>query len=202
MLISCLSTAQYQDTRGSVFVDASVYLLYLPSLMSTVGLENLGTATQVFLQSNFEFFPTPVADIRVIVSSQALDGRKAFGDNSTYFVVQANIQVLVHSQGNNGNLNQQLIEDKILTHFTEDWTELSAMLKLLDPQFFENLKYIELKSSTMDYFPQLGNTQESESPSSLPENVILILLALGVGIVVASFTLLIPFCLAWYRCKR
>jgi hypothetical protein len=201
MVIGCLSAPQYHDNRGSTFVDASVYLLYLPSLMSTVGLENLGKATQGFLRSKFDNFVASPDDIRVIVSSQALDGRKAFNDNSTFFVVQANLQILVQSQGSEA-LNPLFVEDKILTHFTEDWTELSAMLKLLDPNFFGNLKYIELKANTIDDFPGIANSQETEDPGGLPNNALILYMVLGIGIVVASLMLLIPFCIKRLRSKR
>ena len=205
-LLSLLGRCLSEPSNAlSASIDLSVYLLYLPYLMNTVGLKNLREATSVFLESGFELFDIPIESVTVSVASQSLDGRQALGTNSTYFAVQTTLEVLVKYPiyFDDQDTSRIAIEEKIRNHMNDDWTDLSEMLKQLDPHFFENLRYIELQSKeNTNFFGPSHSLRGSENSGGVPENVLIIYLALAVGIVLTALTLLVPCCLAKIRSKR
>lgn len=180
------------------FLDISIYLKYLPSLMSSVGIQNLAAAAEVFIESNLSYNSIPVDDVKVLVSSQTLDGRTIMGLDSTFHVVQANMQILVKIQSSSDRNDEYaplFAENLIRKHFTEDWTELRAMLLLLDPEYFQRLTSIELKPNAFDQNDGLPGEDTAEVSDALPRNVLIFYMILGFCIMVASLLLVITFCL-------
>jgi len=208
-VLFCLLVGCFSESTGqkSAVVDASIYLLYLPSRMNTSVVEDFSTAMEVFLESSFKSDPMLVNDIQVMFLSQSVNGRVAIGDNSTYFVVQANMQVLIKYQEKKTSDQWKQSQMDALTrrYLTKNWMALQSMLRLLDPTFFEYLNYIELKSKTLDSVqpPSAENgTQGGAIKHGMSKNISIIIMAVGFGIVVASITILIPVCLTRRSCKQ
>jgi hypothetical protein len=181
-------------------VDVSIYLWTLPSsLLTSLGIDNISMACQVFLESTLNVHPTIITDLKVAIVSQNLDGRGGIEalQNSTYFVLEVHMQILVRYQlaGNYPDLKD--MDTRIRTLFTKDWEELYALLKLLDPSYFASLHSLEVKPRILGPTEEpitvsSGNPKKLES-NGLSTSIVVILLVVGIGIVL-SLTTLAPLC--------
>jgi hypothetical protein len=188
--------------RSAAFIDLSMYLLYLPSLMNVGELDNFTLATEALIKSDMSLYSTPIEDVTVLVSSQTINGRKAFGNNTTFHVVEVNMQLIVEYRGGADAYDDQytlLIEDQIRMHVTEDWAEIRAMLMQLDPTFFESLLYVELKPRNSD--EDYGNLNSSAS-EGIPDDVLMVYVVLGAGVSLVLLTVLIAYHLTRIRPKK
>lgn len=188
--------------RSTELIDLSMYLLYLPSLMNAGQLDNVTLATETLIMSDLSLYSTSVEDVTALVSSQTVNGRTAFGNNATFHVVEVNMQIIVEYRRGTDTYDDQstlLIEDQIRMHVTEDWAEIQAMLMQLDPTFFENLIYVELKpkiSAGDD-----GNLNSSAS-EPIPDDVLMVYVVLGAGVSLVFLTVLIAYHFTRIRPKR
>ena len=184
-----------ENARFSI-LDTTIGLLYLPSLMNSKGVDTLATGCRIFLKSRLEETAASFHELEVYVASQSFDGRKSIKEDSTNFVVQAEIQVLVrHELEDNDGSSENILHTQILRHLKEDWTELVAILNALDNSFFEPLKYIELQSEVTglsDSEPDPPN--EIVTSEDLPIKVVIIFLGLGLGIMASAIILLVSMC--------
>jgi hypothetical protein len=180
-------------------VDVSIYLWTLPSLLTSLGIDNISMACQVFLESTLNVHPTIIMDLKVEIVSQNLNGRGGTEtiQNSTYFVLEVHMQILVRYQlaGNYPDLKD--MDTRIRTLFTNEWEELWALLKLLDPSYFASLHSLEVKPRNLGPTEEpitvsSGNPKKSES-NGLSTSIVVILLVVGIGIVLSLMTLA-PLC--------
>ena len=181
-------------------IDLSMDLLYLPSVMSPDGMGNLTMATEALIESDLSFYSIPVRDVTVLVSSQTLDGRKAFGANTVLHVVEANMQIIVDYQGSKVDDDSQamfLLEDRIRLRLEEEWTEILAMLMQLDPIFFSHLNFVELKPKNPSEDVEGSDNRSSHAREGVPNDVFMLFVVIGTGLCMLLLTLL-----ATYRLTR
>eukprot|EP00934_Nitzschia_sp_Nitz4_P000871 Nitzschia sp. Nitz4//scaffold21_size171442//35572//37121//NITZ4_002149-RA/size171442-augustus-gene-0.200-mRNA-1//-1//CDS//3329542375//871//frame0 len=180
------------DASTSGVIDLSLNLLYLPSIMSSTGLEHLAVATQSFLETKFDLYSILLCDLKVATGSQALDGRQYVGDNTTSYVVNVDLQILVCFESQYELWDMKDMETVLRFHFTEDEDDLRAALQIIDESFFQAVKYIELESKE----DQNGSEDEDEwlHFNGVSFKLIVIYMVIGVAIVNFSIILLIPLC--------
>ena len=180
----------------TVVIDMSMCLLYLPSLMSPNEMGNLTMATEAFIESDLSLYSIPVRGVTVLILSQTLDGRQAFGANTVLHVVEANVQIIIEHRGSQEGDDSQaifLLEDRVRMHLTEDWTEIRAMLMQLDPIFFYHLNNIELNPKNPSDDFEVYADKKSPAPSGGPHDVLMVYVVLGAGICMLLLTLLIAY---------
>lgn len=182
--------------------------MYLPSLMNFFESNHLAMATEEFLENGLESSDISIESLHVMISSQSTENKKEMRENSTYFLVQANLQIMIRypllaggGKKQDNELTRALIEAMIREHFTSDWADWKEMLQQQESNFFNELNYIELlprttlqDDDTFQQSPKTGIQKMGRSPNSLPENVLLVYAMVGVGIVVAASALLVAFC--------
>lgn len=177
-------------------VDFSINLLYLPSLMSTIGLNNLEIAIQTFLAIKLDSYPISLCDLQVAIDSQSLDGRKIIGENGTDYVVRTEAQVFVcyHLLDESLVWDTSDIESRIWSSFVESETDLRTILLAMDDSFFDSVRFIE-------FISPLSRDDDSEAQEEstgfflgLSFQSLIIFLVVGIGIFNTAVILLVPMC--------
>jgi len=177
-------------------IDLSMYLLYLPSMMSPDEMGNLTMATGALIESDLSFYSIPVRDVTVLISSQTLDGRKAFGANTVLHVVEANMQIIVDYQRITVGDDSQaifLLEDRIRVRLEEEWSEIRAMLMQLDPIFFSHLNFVELKPKNPGEEIEGNANKNSHAREGIPNDVFMVFVVIGAALCMLLLTLLTTY---------
>ena len=156
----------------SHFLEVSMYLLFLPSLMSVSELDKIARATETFLAYNFHQSEIPIESLHVLISSQTLmegQDQEVLRGNATYFLVEAKMQFFIRcydtpasKEDHGGACNT--IEDSVQSFFADDWDGLRGTLELLDPTYYEELQYIEIHTKTLASSHSSSSNENEERP--------------------------------------
>jgi hypothetical protein len=200
LIVGVLSTSQSPldktDRIRFTIVNVEILVLSVPSLLPVNGIENVVLATQVFLESSLNIHPTTINEMQVAITSQSFNGgvevREA--NNSTSFVLSVDLQLLLEYQLAAGDARYSDMDRRIRTLFSEEWDELQALLKLLDPAFFGSVHTIALKpkphiqpENPVFHGGAGGQLAQSQSRKPAP-TVIIIFLVIGIGVAISLLT--------------
>jgi hypothetical protein len=169
--------------------------------MNSQRTDNLSMACQVFLDSILNVQPTTIIDLQVAIAGQSLDGRQEIIGNSTNFVLETQMHILIRYQLDHDSVKQNDMDGRVRTIFSEDWDELMALLKLLDSSFFGSLHTIELKPRLLgppDSTIVASGKRPTKKSNAPPVSVIIIFVVVGI-LVFLSLLTMAPICLTKSR---
>jgi hypothetical protein len=201
--VSCTSHSPLDETDRIRFtiVDVSLLFLSAQSLLTSSGIDNVVLATHVFLESTLNVHPTAINEMQIDITSQSLNEGVdvSQGHNATMFVLSTDLQILLKYQLEAGDVQYSDMDSSIRALFSEEWDELHALLKILDPAFFGSVRTIELKPKAYVQ-PEIpvfhgsggGKREQSQSPKPAP-TVIIIFLVVGIGVSISLLTVF-PLC--------
>jgi hypothetical protein len=205
-LIADIASFQYSPLEDEgrlrfTIVDVSIYMLSLPAIMNSQRMDNLSMACQVFLESTLNVQPTTIIDLQVAISGQSLDGRQEISGNSTNFVLETQMHILIRYLLDYDNDKLNDMDERVRSLFSEEWDELVALLKLLDSSFFGSLHTIELKPRLLeppDSTIVASGKRPHKKSNAPPVSVIIIFLVVGIGVFISLLTMA-PICLTKSR---